>query len=237
MPDVKRVSTGIPGFDELIEGGFNEGRPVILTGPAGSGKTTFAIQFLYNGVTMFGENGLFVTLEEEVNDLTNDMSRYGWNLETLIQRKEIAFVQSPIPFEIASDVINIDGLIDAVHKAATEIGAKRIVLDSLASLGLPYHDPVSLRRDVLRIGAMLRELGSTALLLTEMPEGGTQITRYGVEHFVGQGVVVLHSTPAYRAIQVVKMRGTRHDTKVHLMRMTEKGIVVIPGETPFLERS
>lgn len=233
MSEVLRVATGIEGFDALIEGGFPKGRIIILTGPAGSGKTTFGMQFLYNGAVKFGENGLFVTLEEEVSDLVSDMGRYGWNLVKLAEDKKVALVQSPIPFEIATERVNIDTLLDTIHAKAIEMNAKRLVLDSLASLGLPYQDPVALRRDVLRIGAMLRELGCTTILLTEMPEGSTQITRYGIEHFVGQGVIVLHSMPTYRAVQVTKMRGTKHDTKVHLMRMTERGIVVIPGETPF----
>jgi len=233
MSDVMRVATGIEGFDGLIEGGFPKGRTMILSGPAGSGKTTFGMQFLYNGATRFGENGIFVTLEEEIVDLTSDMGRYGWDLGKLRKEKKLAIVQSPIPFEISGENINIDALLDIIHKNAIEMNAKRIVFDSIASLGLPYHELMTLRRDVLRLGAVLRDLGSTTILLTETPEGGTQITKYGIEHFVGHGVIVLHSTPTYRAIQVSKMRGTKHDTGIHLMRITEKGIVVVPGETPF----
>jgi KaiC/GvpD/RAD55 family RecA-like ATPase len=233
MNNVIRIATGIEGFDELIEGGFPKGRTMILTGPAGSGKTTLSMQFLYNGVVRFGENGIFVTLEEEIVDLTSDMGRYGWDLEKLRKEKKFAIVQSPIPFEVGGENVSIDSLLDIIHKSAVEINAKRIVFDSIAALGLPYQEPTALRRDVLRLGAMLRDLGCTTILLTETPEGGAQITKYGIEHFVGHGVIVLHSTPNYRAIQVSKMRGTKHDTGIHLMRMTDKGIVVIPGETPF----
>jgi len=113
------------------------------------------------------------------------------------------------------------------------VDAKRIVFDSIASLGMPYSDLIALRRDVLRIGALLRELGCTSLLLTEMLEGEKRITRYGIEQFVTHGVIALHVTPTYRAIQVVKMRGTSHDMGIHRLRITEKGIVVMPGERPF----
>ena len=88
MSELTRVATGIDGFDELIEGGFPKGRIIILTGPSGSGKTTFGMQFLYNGVIKFREKGLFVTLEEELSDLTSDMGRYGWNLERLVEEKK-----------------------------------------------------------------------------------------------------------------------------------------------------
>lgn len=230
---IERVPTGVPGLDELIEGGLPKGRITLITGAAGSGKTTLGMQFLHNGSTSFGDNGLFVTLEEEAADLIKDMSRYGWELEQLADQGKFSILQSPIPFEVSQKRVSIDSLLDNIHQEAMKVDAKRIVFDSIASLGLPYADTVTLRRDVLRIGAMLRELGCTTLLLTEMLEGEKRITRYGIEQFVTHGVIALHVTPTYRAIQVVKMRGTNHDMGIHRLRITEKGIVVMPGERPF----
>lgn len=230
---IERVATGVPGLDELIEGGLPKGRIILITGTAGSGKTTLGMQFLYNGITRFEENGLFVTLEEEVADLIKDMSRYGWRLEHLLNQKKLAIVRSPIPFELSEGRVSLDSLLDNVHRQAMAVDAKRIVFDSIASLGLPYNDPVALRRDVLRLGAMLRELGCTTLLLTEMLEGETRVTRYGIEQFVAHGVIALHVTPTYRAIQVLKMRGTNHDMGIHRLRIMETGLVVTPGERPF----
>jgi len=230
---IERVPTGVPGLDELIEGGLPRGRIILVTGAAGSGKTTLGIQFLYNGVAEFGENGIFVTLEEEVADMVKDMSCYGWDLEGMIEQKKFAIVQWPIPFELNQGKVSIDSLLDNIHRYAMAVDAKRMVFDSVASLGLPYDDPVELRRDILRLGAMLRELGCTALLLTEMLEGETRITRYGIEQFVAHGVIIFQVTPNYRAIQVAKMRGTNHDMGIHRLRITEKGLVVTPGERPF----
>lgn len=230
---IERVPTGIPGLDELIEGGLPKGRIILATGTAGSGKTTLGMQFLYNGITRLGENGLFVTLEEETADLVRDMGRYGWKLEQLVNQKKLAMVQSPVPFELNEGKVSLDGLLDNIHRQAMAIDAKRIVFDSVASLGLPYNDPVALRRDVLRLGALLRELGCTTLLLTEMLEGETKVTRYGIEQFVAHGVIALHVTPTYRAIQIVKMRGTNHDMGIHRLRIRETGLVVTPGEKPF----
>jgi KaiC/GvpD/RAD55 family RecA-like ATPase len=233
MAQIERIPTGVPGLDELIEGGLPKGRITLITGAAGSGKTTLGMQFLYNGCTSFGDNGLLVTLEEETADLIKDMSRYGWQLEQLADQGKLSILQSPIPFEVSQENMNIDSLLDNIHQQAMKVDAKRIVFDSIASLGLPYGDAVTLRRDVLRIGAMLRELGCTTLLLTEMLEGEARITRYGIEQFVAHGVIALHVTPTYRAIQVMKMRGTNHDMGIHRLRITEKGIVVMPGERPF----
>lgn len=233
MREIERVSTGVPGLDELIEGGLPKGRITLITGAAGVGKTTLGVQFLYNGITRFSENGLLVTLEEETADIVKDMSRYGWDLEQLADHGKFAIVQSPIPFEVSQEKVNIDSLLDSIHRSAMQINAKRIVFDSIASLGLPYGDLVLLRRDVLRLGAMLRELGCTTLMLTEMLEGEAKTTRYGIEQFVAHGVIALHVTPTHRAIQVMKMRGTNHDMGIHRLRITDKGIVVTPGERPF----
>ena len=230
---IKRVATGIPGLDDLIEGGIPSGRTILVTGSAGSGKTTLGMQFLCNGITRFKENGLFVTLEEESQDLIKDMGRYGWSLERLIDQRKLAIVQSPIPFEVNGEGVKLDNLLDSIHSQAVEIDAKRIVFDSIASLGLPYDNPVILRRDVIRLGALLRELGCTTLLLTEMLEGEAKVTRYGIEQFVAHGVIALHLTPTYRALQIMKMRGTNHEMGIHRLRITEKGLVIIPGESPF----
>ena len=233
MKQIMRVSTGVTGLDEIIEGGFPRGRTILVTGMAGSGKTTLGMQFLYAGATKYNENGLFITLQEELKDVVQDMARYGWDLEKLAGENRIGLAQPPTPFEISDEKIDIDTMLDLIHEKAMAIDAKRIVFDSLAQLGLPCPDIVALRRDIMRLGAMLRELGCTTLLLTEMLDSKGQISRYGVEEFITQGVIVMHLAPSYRAIQVAKLRGTNHDTGLHRMRITGNGIVVVPGEAPF----
>ncbi len=170
-----------------------------------------------------------------MTDLTRDMSRYGWELERLMNQNRLAIVQSPIPFELGQGEVNLDSVLDAIHQHALRVEAKRIVFDSIAALGLPYDNPVKLRRDVLRLGALLRDLGCTTLLLTELVEGESMVTRYGIEQFVAHGVIALQVTPTFRAIQVVKMRGTNHDMGIHRLRITGEGLIVKPGERPFSE--
>jgi len=228
---IDRVPTGVHGLDELLEGGFLQGRIVALSGSAGSGKTTFGFQFLGQGIQE-GEPGVYVTLEEESADLMHDMARYGWDLNQWIGEKKLILLQSPVPYEVDA-AISMDALLDEIHRAVTAIGAKRIVFDSVAALGLLYTDFATLRRDVLRLCALLRELGCTTILTTEMPDGEGQVSRFGIEHFVAQGAILLHVAQTYRGIEVRKMRGTRHDTNVHRMRITDKGLVVSPGEHPF----
>ncbi len=228
---IERVPTGIPGFDELVEGGLPRGRITLITGSTGSGKTTFGFQFLEAGIRA-EEPGVYVTLQEEIGDLHQDMGRHGWDLEAHVQANKLALLKSPIPFE-GDTPLSMDALLDQVHQAVTQINAKRLVFDSLAALGLPDDDSVRLRRDVLRLCAMLRESGCTTLLITERPEDGGRLTTFDMEQFVAQGVIVLHVAHTYRGIEVRKMRGTRHDTNVHRMRITERGLIVSPGEHPF----
>lgn len=232
MNKIERAPTGIEGLDELLEGGIPKGRIVVVTGVAGSGKTTLGMQFLYNGITQFNENGIFVTLEEEVGDLTKDMSRYGWDLDELMSKKQFSIIRSPIPFEVTGEIVNVDMLLDTIHEKAAEIESKRLVFDSIAALGLPYGDQFALRRDILRLCALLRELGCTTMLMTEMEAAGGRITRYGIEEFVSQGLIILHLTPTYRGIEIRKMRGTKHNANIHTLRLADKGIVVSPGEHP-----
>jgi KaiC/GvpD/RAD55 family RecA-like ATPase len=233
MNNIDRVPTGISGFDDLIEGGLPRGRAILLTGTAGSGKTTFGMQFLYNGAAVYNENGVYVTLQEEFSDIKQDMGRYGWDVDDLISKGRLRFVQPAAPFEVSNKEIKIDNVLDMIHKKVMEINAKRIVFDSLAQLGLPYSDMILLRQDIMRLSSLLRELGCTTILVTEMIEQSGKISLYGVEEFIAQGVIVMHSTPAYRAVQITKLRGTKHDTNLNRMRITDKGLVVIPGEAPF----
>jgi KaiC/GvpD/RAD55 family RecA-like ATPase len=229
---IERVSTGIPGFDELVEGGLPRGRIILVTGATGSGKTTFGFQFLEHGIVASDEAGVYVTLQEEIEDLRQDMGRHGWDLKGHVEAGKLALVKSPIPFEVDAP-LSMDALLDEIQDAVTRVDAKRLVFDSLAALGLPDDDAVRLRRDVLRLSAILRGLGCTTLLTTETPDNGGHLTALNVEQFVAQGVLVLHVAHTYRGVEVRKMRGTRHDTNVHRMRITERGLVVSPGEHPF----
>lgn len=233
METLERIPTGIPGLDELLEGGLPRGRITLVTGVAGSGKTTLGVQFLWAGATQHREPGAYVTLEEEAADLRAEMGRYGWELGRLEEERQFCIIESPIPFEVSGPSVSMDELLDTIHSRVVALDAKRIVFDSVAALGLPYGDPIRLRRDLHRLCAMLRELGCTALLLTERPEEEGRITRYDIEQFVAQGVILLHFSRTSRGIEVRKMRGTKHDTNVHTLRITDRGIVVSPGQHPF----
>ena len=227
-----RVPTGVPGLDDMIEGGLPSGRIIGVTGATGSGKTTLGLQFLEHGITQCGEAGVYVTLEDEVSDVAQDMARFGWNLSAHIEANRLAVVKSFIPTEVNTPRA-VDILLDDIHAAVTQVNAKRLVFDSLSALGFCYTETTNLRRDVLRLCALLRELGCTVVMVTEMPDRGEATMRFGLAQFVTQGMIVMHMAHAYRALEVRKMRGTRHDINVHRMHFTDHGLKVSPGDHPF----
>ncbi len=227
-----RVPTGVPGLDSMIEGGLPEGRIIGVTGATGSGKTTLGLQFLQHGIAECNEAGVYVTLEDEVSDVVQDMARFGWNLREHIEGNRLAVVKSFIPTEVNTPRA-VDILLDDIHAAVTQVNAKRLVFDSLSALGFCYTETTNLRRDVLRLCALLRELGCTVVMVTEMPDRGEATMRFGLAQFVTQGMLVLHMAHAYRALEVRKMRGTRHDINVHRLHFTEHGLKVAPGDHPF----
>ena len=151
-PDLERAPSGIAGLDELIEGGLPRGRIILVTGTAGSGKTTMGFQFLQPGIVAHNEPGVYVTLQDEIADLVQDMGRFGWPLQEHVNNHKLALVRSPIPFEVDAPLAT-DTLLDKIHSAVTQINARRLVFDSLAALGLPDDDHVRLRRDILRLCA------------------------------------------------------------------------------------
>ena len=229
---IERVPTGIAGLDSLVEGGLPRGRIIGLTGATGAGKTTLGFQFLQQGIEQAGESGVYVTLEDEVADLYQDMGRYGWDLKSWLQNQQFAIVKTHIPTEVNTP-LTVDNLLDKIHRAVTQVNAKRLVFDSLSALGFCYTDTTNLRRDVLRLCSLLRELGCTTLLLSEMPDGGERTMRFGLAQFATQGMIVLHMAHTYRAVEIRKMRGTNHDLNLHRMRFNEHGLIVMPGEHPF----
>lgn len=172
---IRRAPTGVPGLDELIEGGVPSGRIIGVTGATGAGKTTLGFQFLQHGITQCHEAGVYVTLEDEIADVYQDMARFDWDIKAHLQSNQLALVKSHIPTEVNTPMV-VDTLLDKIHAAVTQVNAKRLVFDSLSALGFCYTDTTNLRRDVLRMCSLLRELGCTVLMMSEMPDRGEAST-------------------------------------------------------------
>lgn len=236
---MERTKSGVPGFDEIIGGGFPKGTCCLVTGTAGSGKTTFAVQFLVSGITQFSENGVYVSLEERPKDLRKEMINLGWDLEKLEREKKLAIIDAGSARDgIRSDEqyalnigprLNISALSAHIFEIYKEINAKRIVIDSIPSLQLRLKDEAEVRRATSLLTNLLLEMGKTSLMITEIADPH-EFSRYGFEEYVTRGVIVMRLIPQYgelkRTIQVMKMRGTNHSTRTYPMEITSQGIVV-----------
>lgn len=240
---LERVPTGIPGFDELCEGGLLRDRSYLVSGPSGSGKTVFALQYLVNGVEKFNEPGIFVATEERPQYLREHAATFGWDLEKFEDENMFAILDATsTKIGLPSDEKYIDvrpfdtrSLLDQIITIQDEIGAKRAVVDSTTSIGFTIGDPAKFRVELLKISTTLEILGLTSILTCEVIENGPdRISRFGVENFVVEGTIVLYYTRVentrMRSIEIFKMRGTNHSKKIHPFEITNRGIVIYSRE-------
>jgi len=247
LSDFERVPTGIDGLDELMEGGLPKGRSTLVCGGPGTGKTIFAIQFLYNGVKMFDESGLFVTLSDRPDCIGREMLRFGWNLEeldkqgrlTLLDLSDVVYLSREAFRKAALGADKAKMTIEAVAEAIRSKASKadRIVIDCVTSLMVQQPDQAESRREVAYLLRSVLEMGCTCLVTSETQAGPVEFfspREFQVEEYLAQGVIVLRDVvkadTLTRAIQVHKMRGTAQDREPHPYRITEKGIVVFPTE-------
>lgn len=236
------VKSAIPGLDELIEGGYVENDVILVTGGPGAGKTTFGVQYLMGGVENFNEPGILVAMEETPSRIIRDSWRFGWDMEKLIAQKKLKIIyanpfkytkfaktpeNSPVCSIAASK--NVGDIFRQIQEAAGEIKARRLFVDSITSLKLSADSDA---RDVVsEFVKNLEYLDCTTLMTSEIYGGQS----FGVEEYLSAGVIRLHVFRAggsrVRAIEILKMRGVKHDDSLHPYEIQEKGIVVHPTET------
>jgi circadian clock protein KaiC len=224
--------TGIQGLDEITGGGLPKGRPTLICGGAGCGKTLLAMEFLVNGARLFNEPGVFMAFEETANELTKNVASLGFDMRDLIARKKIVLdIVYLEPSEIEeSGEYNLEGLFIRLGQAIDSIGAKRVVLDTVESLfsGLP--NPRILRAELRRLFRWLKGKGVTAIITGE--RGDATLTRRGLEEYVSDCVIVLDHRVAdqisSRRLRVVKYRGSTHGTNEYPFLIDEDGISVLP---------
>ncbi len=164
---VKRVGSGIPGFDDLIQGGFPQGTTVLVTGPTGSGKTTFGIQFVYKGAADYDEPGVIVTLEERAQDLRREMKAFGWDLERYERERKIAIVDGVsavvgLPSEeqyVLEGNLNTEDFLRYIYRVVKAINAKRLVIDSIPSIAFRLAEESRIREVLLQLNTILLEMG------------------------------------------------------------------------------
>ena len=220
-----KIQTGIKGFDKLIGGGIPEADLVLLSGPCGAGKTIFGISFLCSAAEK--EPGIYVSFEEELSKIKHDAELFGWNIEKLEKNNKIRFLKY--------DPFKLQDIFELIENNIREINAKRIVIDSISALGIYVRDPSELRRMILEISNMLRKSGCTSILISEVLNNvRDSLSRFNVEEFVADGVVLLHNSLVNneyrRGISIWKMRSTDHSKKIHPYRISKQGFIVYPDD-------
>lgn len=227
-----RAHIGIPGLDDVMEGGFRRNTVNLVGGGAGSGKSIFCMQFLVEGIRQHNENGVYISFEENEESILKDFSRFNWNLENLIREKKLVILYySP---EQVEKVLKTGG--GTVRDVIESIGAKRLVLDSLTAYTLLHTTELEKRKAVLRIVEGIEKWGITALMTSEQ-EPDPDKHHSTVVEFEVDGVVLLYNVRKgdirERSLEVFKMRGTQHSAKIYPMKINDDGIVVFPEESVF----
>ncbi len=224
MSDFERESSGVQGLDDLMEGGFPRNFVILVAGSSGTGKTTLCIQYLVEGLKK-GEKGLYIGLGESTNIIKKSMLRYGIDLDKLAENDQLVFADIP-----ALDLEDISQLIDGMGP-----DVKRLVIDPISALLFKFERDIELRQKVRELTELIREKGVTALITTEVPENSELISRFGIEDFLSDGIVVMYyfreGARRFRGIEVRKMRGTAHSDLVHLYKLEPNvGVRVYPNE-------
>jgi len=241
------VPTGISGADKILgEKGIPRGHSILIAGGPGSGKTTFGIQFLYKGATEHGEPGIYISLDEDPEDVKRNMSKFGWDLDKLEKEKKLAFINvSPVrvaPTEKAGLIqlgmkeFKLVKLLEAIKEGVEEIQAKRVVIDPLTMFMLQYPDDTERIYAMKDLIADFSKTGCTNILISELR--GTGLEReHQFEEYLAQGVILLRTVmkddKLSRMFQVEKMRGLAVDNQPRPYNITSSGIEVYPTLTVF----
>jgi circadian clock protein KaiC len=227
-----KCPTGIAGLDEITKGGFPEGRPTLVCGGAGSGKTLMAMEFLVRGAAEYGEPGVFIAFEETALDLAKNVESLGFDLDKLAKQKKLLvdYVHVERGEILETGEYDLEGLFIRIEHAVDSIGAKRIVLDTIEALFAGLTNDFILRAELRRLFRWLKDKGLTAVITAE--RGTDSLTRQGLEEYVSDCVIMLDhrviDQMATRRLRVVKYRGTSHGTNEYPFLIDEDGLSVLP---------
>ena len=261
---MKQIPTGINGLDKMLNGGLPANRCILICGSPGAGKTILGWQFLYYGAVKYNEPGLYVSLDEDIGQLKEELKSFGchfektetneetsslgWQIEQLEKEKKIAIVDaSPIrriPGKIKIGDLSIGkrdfsllSLLTFVERKVKDINAKRVVIDPITALTMQYNNISDRRTAILDLFESLNKLETTNLIITELRRVSLE-REINTEEFLAHGVILLHAfvnnMEIVRSIQIEKMRGIAHDNQIRPYEITKKGVEVFPKEEPLI---
>jgi circadian clock protein KaiC len=237
--ELRKAPTGIPGLDDITHGGLPEGRPTLVSGGPGSGKTLLGISFLVNGAEQYAEPGVLLTFEESAAELAQDVRSLGYDLEALVAQKKLIVDYIHVDRSEIEETgeYDLEGLFVRLDHAISEIGAKRVVLDTIETLFGGLKDTGILRAELRRLFRWMRDRGVTSVVTAE--RGEQLFTRQGLEEYISDAVIALdhrvQDQISTRRIRIVKYRGSTHGTNEYPFLISHDGINVLPVTSLLLE--
>jgi circadian clock protein KaiC len=229
---IEKCPTGIRGLDEITGGGLPRGRPTLVAGGAGSGKTLMAMEFIVHGVRDYGEPGVFVAFEETAGDLTKNVASLGYDLEEMVRQRKLALDYVYIERSEIEETgeYDLEGLFVRLDSMIKEVGAKRVAIDTLEALFASLPNEAILRAELRRLFRWLKDRELTAVITAE--QGKETLTRHGLEEYVSDCVIFLDhrvvNQIATRRLRVIKYRGSAHGTNEYPTMIDEQGLSVLP---------
>jgi len=236
---MERIKVGIKGVDELLGGGLPKGRTILVSGSTGTGKTIFVSHFVQYGVKL-GEACLYVTFEQGKKKLAEDNKQIGIDFTKMEESGNLKIIGGPVGHikyfkeKTKADMLDI---VNEVEEVVKEINAQRVVLDSVNLYLMLFETDMERRKALAELTSTLEKLDCTSLLTCEVKEGTRDISWYGFEEFVVDGVIILYRIPVEslfeRSVSVVKMRGISHSQNIVTLKIEKKGMVVYPEQKAF----
>jgi circadian clock protein KaiC len=235
LNELPKAPTGIEGFDDITKGGLPKGRPTLVVGGPGSGKTLFAMEFLVNGATKFDEPGVFFSFEETDSELVQNVASLGFDLKTLEANNLLAidYIKVEATEIVETGAYDLEGLFIRLGFAIDSIGAKRVVLDTIESIFSAFGNSITIRTELQRLFRFLKEKGVTAVVTGE--KGESKLSRNGLEEYVSDAVIVLDNRVigniATRRMRIIKYRGSSHGSNEYPFLIDDHGFSVLPLTT------
>ena len=239
----QKMATGLPGLDYITAGGLFHERTTLIAGSSGSGKTLFSSNIIYRRMIDYGDAVVFVTMEETVEDIIANAKSLQWDFARLVEQGKLIFIDASLSLTSTKEVgpVNLDGLMIQISAAVQQSGATLVVLDSIGSLFSQFSDSSNIRLDIAKITHRLKQMKVTALMTAERLNEYGPISKYGVEEFVSDSVIVLRNVleneRMRRTIQVLKMRGSAHESGEFTFTISENGFNLKPLSARELKQS
>lgn len=235
MKQLEKLATGISGLDDVLMGGIPKGRSVLVSGQTGTGKTVMLSEFIYRGIALFGQSGIFVTFEEKPEEVIKNVEGFGWDFAAFVRQKKLAFVDVTFSKDIVTEIggdFDVSPLIERIKYASRKVRAQRVVIDNINSLFLHFNDRESTRKILYLITDGLKASGMTCMISIEEQGNINSYTFHGIEEFVTDGVIELQirrgQQQLVRNLFVKKLRGTSFRSGFVDFEISDRGLIVYP---------